>query len=102
MSKVFTGSFYFDRTVNGNLIGEFSNNETEFIMTESAITKTINSTFEGLYTSTWYDDEQQKATLEITKIGFKYKLNWTEPGKQEYEGEGFLTADKLVGFYKKK
>ena len=102
MDSIFIGSFYFDKTVNGNLIGEFSNNETDFIMTESAMTKINKPTFEGTYTSTWYDVDLNKATLEITKIGCKYKLDWTEPGKQGYEGEGFLTGDKLIGFYTKK
>lgn len=102
MSMPFTGSFYFDKTINGNLIGEFSNSETDFIMTESALTRASKAGFEGIYISTWYDIDLNKATLEIIKMGCKYTLDWSEPGKQGYEGEGFLTGDRLIGFYRKK
>lgn len=97
----FMGSFYFDQTVNGNLIGEFMNNQTTVILTESATVNKITFPFEGSFVSTWFDTELHKATLDIKKNGFKFELKWTEPNKQGYIGEGFLTGTKLVGYYTK-
>ena len=102
MNNHFTGSFYFDKTVNGNLIGEFSNNGSDSIMTESATAKSNGSNFEGGYISTWFDIDLTMADLTITKKGKKYLLEWTNTGKEDFTGEGFLSGDKLIGFYKKK
>jgi len=47
--KRFSGRFWFKRTVNGNLIGEFSNNVSESISTESADLITTPESFVGVY-----------------------------------------------------
>lgn len=101
MSKHFSGSFYFEKTVNGNLIGEFSNNSDDTIMTESANKVNPDGKFEGTYISTWFDIDLTKADLEIKPNGHKYILTWTGTGGQEYKGEGFLAGDRLIGYYKK-
>ena len=49
------GSFYFDRTASGNLVGEFVNNQSSFVMTESANPKGKFPNFIGKYDSTWLD-----------------------------------------------
>ena len=36
MAKLLIGQFYFKRTTNGNLVGEFSNNFENRIYTESS------------------------------------------------------------------
>lgn len=101
MKKEFNGVFYFEKTNNFNLIGEFSNNESIIIMTESAIGNNVSNDFEGEYTSTWFDFIGNEANLVITKNGRKYKLTWFKNGETLFIGEGFVTEHKLIGFYKK-
>jgi len=36
MAEEFYGCFYYKKTTNGNLIGEFSNNQREDVYSESA------------------------------------------------------------------
>mgnify|MGYP001557141211 CR=1 FL=1 len=104
----FVGSFYFKQTVNGNLIGEYANNNDKFISTESATNNNHSNAcnFIGLYDSTWFDTEMHHANLKIdrrentnNKI---FILRWTDVGGQpNYEGEGFQVGDKLIGYYRK-
>ena len=102
MDEEFTGSFYFNMTINGNLIGEFSNNKSIIIQTENANrTSQERQTYVGTYVSSWVDSELNKSKLEIIDYKFKFKLNWTETGNQDYYGEGFLIENILIGYYKK-
>lgn len=101
------GNFYYKQTINGNIIGEFSNNNTDNIYTESCdlINRTTADKFIGIYLSSWVEnDESHKSNLEIS---FKYKKNkriyklvWIVDGKEKFDGEGILCAEHLIGFYK--
>ena len=93
------GVFYFERTENGNLIGEFSNNKSDKIMAESAMKETPSESLDGVYKSAWFDDDFGGADLTITKKRNKFILSWTTPEKKIYSGEGFLTNNKLIGWY---
>jgi hypothetical protein len=99
MAKV-SGRFYFRRTINGNLLGEFSNDHTKRNFTESAdIDKSENKDgFEGEYNTSWYEGEPFSAKLKIKKEGELYFLEWTDPAA--FTGEGMLCEkDLLVGNY---
>jgi len=104
--KAITGSFYFKKTFNGNLIGEFANNDpSSMVITENANIQNSIFGFIGTYISTWYDNASHQAQLEIKAIGNKstFSLIWTENGKITYEGEAFLQDENiLVGFYQTK
>jgi hypothetical protein len=99
-----TGRFYFKQTSNGNLIGEFSNDHSTGISTESADLKSANENlYLGKYDSTWQDNGKPGcfADLEIThkpntnnKI---FTLKWR--GKSNFDGEGMLCDNILIGDY---
>jgi len=104
------GNFYFKKTINGNLLGEFSNdgplNGVLKSYTESAdlISNIKKDDFEGLYHSTWYENEACCARLEIKKSDDikiskdLYFLKWTEGGN--FEGQGMLCENNvLIGNY---
>ena len=93
------GVFYFERTENGNLIGEFSNNKSDKIMAESAMKETPSESLDGVYKSTWFDDDFCDADLTISNTGKKFELRWKVKGNEIYRGEGFLTKNKLIGWY---
>jgi len=101
------GRFYFKQTSNGNLIGEFSNEDTNRSYTESADiidpNKSIEGDYVGVYDSTWNEDEACHATLEIKqKHKGIYSLTWVCDGNFEgtnSQGEGMLCDDILVGNY---
>ena len=99
------GSFYFERTTVGNLIGEFANNFSDYVMTETANPQKQNQNYIGTYDSTWYDDDAHHAKLVITqKPGTHNKifiLKWIEGVITTFEGEGFLYRDTLIGHYVK-
>ena len=103
MNEIF-GSFYLTITVNGNLLGEFVNNFSNRIVTESANRQINSTTFEGAYESTWNDGDNHLATLTIaikpnTDTGI-YIVRWEEDNHIIYQGEGFLLHnDTLIGFY---
>ena len=99
MKKVI-GRFYFKKTINGNLLGEFSNNFTSKNYTESAdlTSKTKKEDFVGLYISTWHDDEACVAKLDISRNKDLYNLKWTEGGN--FDGQGMLCENNiLIGNY---
>lgn len=105
MNEKLIGSFYFKKTVNGNLIGEFTNNLNTIINTESSDMIESNQGFIGTYNSTWHDTDIHLAELNIShKVGTNnriFTVNWIEKGIQIYDGEGFLfDAATLIGFYK--
>jgi hypothetical protein len=98
------GRFYFKRTSNGNLIGEFSNNKGETISTESADLIGDGKGFCGDYNSTW----QEKGEKRFANLNIKYKydrttrifsVEWKEKNKLTFKGEGMLCDDILIGDY---
>ncbi len=100
------GRFYFKKTQNNNLIGEFSNNLHNRNYTESADSICATENFIGEYYSTWQDNG--KATFAKLKIEYKegsgtslFKLEWfSEKEEKIFEGEGFLCDDMLIGDYR--
>lgn len=113
-TKLFVGSFFFKQTSNGNLIGEFSNNDAPNIMTESAdfIKKSdadkddtlVGKDFLGEYGCSWRQGNPVfRLRLNIRRIqDLKFELIWTNnKGDIEYSGQGFIVDDLLAGFYVK-
>ena len=99
MKKV-EGRFYFKQTSNGNLIGEFSNDDTERTYTESAdiITKLGKYDYIGDYHTTWYEDGACFAKLNIRKkYDSIFSLEWL--GESHFKGEGMLCDNTLIGNY---
>lgn len=102
------GSFYFQLTQNGNLLGEFINHTSPRVATESAM-RTENNTnpldeFRGTYNSTWFDGQGRNMVLNIfTKgVGFTniVRLRWSDANDRTvFVGEGFLANNMLVGVY---
>lgn len=102
------GRFFFKKTNNGNIIGEFSNNRINFISSESADIQNHNdpSNFIGIYNTTW--QEQENPSFAKLTISFKqntsdriYKLEWTEQnGELIFIGEGFVFENSLIGDYR--
>lgn len=103
MNKNFCGSFWFEKTINGNLIGEFSNTDSTTINTESAQKIVPDSKFDGDYISTWFDIVLCKADLKIRNTnGQKFTFDWKAVGGINYEEEGFLSSEnRIIGFYRK-
>ena len=112
------GRFFFKKTDNGNLIGEFSNNPGSGISTESAdlipdsaILKEnadlkegyANGGFVGEYNSTWQEDGKPHfAKLKIfIKTGSHklFTLEWHRGKQLIFEGEGMLCDGILIGDY---
>jgi hypothetical protein len=100
------GRFYLKRTSNGNLIGEFSNNQSgNIISTESAdFIKKIDGAdgdYFGEYHSTWQENgEAVFANLKITpkpNCNKLFTLKWR--GASNFDGEGMFCDDILIGDY---
>jgi len=102
MSKGILGTFYFKLTSSNNLLGEFTNNKSQEIMTETANPIGPTTSFIGSYNSVWFDIDLQRAVLDISFENLKYKLKWTEINNLDYEGEGMLVDNILIGYYKSK
>lgn len=106
ISNHIIGRFYFKRTQNGNLIGEFSNNHILRNSTESADLIYSSDNFVGQYNSNWQENgEAVFAKLYIDfKLGSRdsiYQLKWTHStGEPMYIGEGFLFDGVLIGDYR--
>lgn len=102
------GRFYFKQTHNGNLIGEFSNNRTNIISTESAdtLTTTQHANFIGEYNGTWQQDSTPffcKLKIQFKPNTFDkiYSLTWTDlDGNLKFIGEGFVFENSLIGDYR--
>ena len=99
------GRFYFKRTINGNLLGEFSNNQSRIIQTESAIVTDGSNGFVGNYITTWEEDgEVFRANLSIqirANTGNRiFTLTWRENDNITFVGEGMLCDDLLLGDYR--
>lgn len=103
MSKKFNGRFYFKRTSNGNLLGEFSNNFSSGAATESSDLIGESNGFIGEYNSTWCEGSTPCfARLSITaKPGCKgiFRLEWRH-SPYDFDGEAMLCDDMLVGDYR--
>jgi len=103
--KLLIGRFYFKKTQNGNLIGEFSHSGSLINLTESADIDGYNDNFIGNYYTTW---QENKLPLSAElKIEFKpksgdriYNLTWKEGGNEIFLGEGFLFDNILIGDYR--
>jgi len=107
MSKKTIGWFYFKLTTNGNLIGEFSNNnDVEKIYTESADSideEKPEISFVGNYISTWQENNIPKfAHLKIDlKHKGRYSLIWTNKKKKKiFIGYGILANNMIVEDYR--
>lgn len=99
------GRFYFKQTLNGNLLGEFSNTEMNQNRTESAdLTTELGEPFIGIYSSTWLEQNEQYLDLEIQyKINSNnriYNLIWSNNGATTFLGEGFVVDNILIGDYR--
>lgn len=99
------GRFYFKRTSNGNLLGEFSNNEAG-VSTESAdrIGETDINSFIGEYRASWQEKGKSiYAKLSITSDKSLpkgvFKIEWFVDGNLKFKGEGMLCDDILIGNY---
>ncbi len=104
MANNLIGRFYFKQTSNGNLIGEFSNNKSPGIYTESSDSFKSTGNYLGNYNSTWQEDGIPK--FAILKISQKPKTNnkiftlkWSEEGTPIFKGEGMLCDNILIGDY---
>ena len=99
------GRFFFKRTDNENLIGEFSNNCGKKISTESAdlMEDHPHDGFIGTYHSTWQEGgEALFAELKISSKGGSnklFRLEWRRDGNLIFEGEGMRMDGVLIGDY---
>lgn len=105
MANNLIGCFYFKQTINGNLIGEFSNNKSPGIYTESSDSLENTGNYLGKYYSTWQENGKPKnAVLEISqKLNTENKifsLTWrNSKGISVFKGEGMLCDNTLIGDY---
>lgn len=106
--KCLIGRFYFKKTHNGNLIGEFSNNINNIISAESADASKVNNSddFDGIYNTTWQEDGEAIFTKLTISYRQKepqriYKLEWKDKsGNLKFIGEGFVFEKNLIGDYR--
>lgn len=105
MNNNIKGCFYFIKTINGNLIGEFINNKIDKHIVESANLEQSenNNNFQGTYTTTWLQGkEAHKAKLVITKTENNYLLSWFKMNINEdkmFEGIAKIENGILKGQY---
>lgn len=98
----FIGCFYYKRTVNGNLLGEFINSKNPNVIAECAIIEIIDEKgFTGKFLSTWIEGGKKKIfKLEICLDINKFNLTWKNSKSEiEFQGIGFLVDDILIGSY---
>ena len=105
MPKTISGRFYFKQTSNGNLIGEFTNYQSDRIFTESAdqSASSGNCPYLGQYNSTWQENGKScLADLEISPTNGSneiFSLTWREKGRTIFVGGGMLCDNILIGDY---
>lgn len=99
------GRFYFKRSANGNLTGEFSNNGMLKISSEMAEPIEPTTDFLGKYIATWIEDG--RIISSILTIAMKegaiarlYSLVWRKGSDIIYWGEAMLCDDILIGDYR--
>jgi hypothetical protein len=100
------GTFYFEITgTNGDLKGNYLNNDGYDERTETAVqtqtTASINDPFEGTYHTNWNDSTPQAGQLTITKNNKGYDLLWSNvsPSNATYKGVGMNYKGTLIGGY---
>jgi hypothetical protein len=99
------GRFYFKQTHQGNLIGEYCNQNSKEVWSESAnkLDQNTSDLFIGKYASTW--GESNEAVLCELHISQKpdtkgiYRLIWKNDNKIIFKGEGFIVDNILIGDY---
>lgn len=101
------GRFYFKLSINGNLAGEYSHQDSKHSWVETAQrTSPAACGFEGDYRSAWIQENEEvcSAELKITrKAGSTgiFSLVWTPPGETaQFEGEAMLCDQILIGNYR--
>ena len=111
MATKILGRFYFKRTRNGNLVGEFSNDHSDRVSTESSDLLPGESgdnqgAYNGSYHSTWQENGNSFfAHLNISpavRSKCLFRLEWRDKsanGKLLFKGEGMLCDDILIGDY---
>jgi len=97
------GSFYFQLTNNGNLLGEYINNGLDSPMTESAdfVGSILADNFVGTYRSTWLENgNTESVILRIDNKGNNiFSLVWEDNNRPKFVGKGFLNNGILIGMY---
>ena len=108
LSGCLVGRFYFKKSHNGNLTGEFSNNRINFVSSESADVQDneANTDFVGTYNTTW----QQEGQPFFCKLIISYRQNTSQriyslewrgnDGNLMFVGEGFVFENTLIGDYR--
>jgi hypothetical protein len=108
--KQIIGRFYFKKTINGNLQGEYSNNYSDKSCTESATKINLDANesekYDGMYNTSWIETDEIKCFSAHLKISQKrsclniFSLKWTSnTGKILFEGEAMLCDKILIGNY---
>ena len=110
MRKI-TGRFYFERTESGNLLGEYSHDNSKKPYPECACPTEAGgdallqeSGFPGHYISVWVEeyDKTVEAKLEIIPkrdcVNI-FTLKWAVRGEQVFRGEAMLCGGRLIGDY---
>lgn len=111
------GRFYFELTVNGNLLGEYSNRNSQWVDVEAA--RRISGSqagpsegspvaygFVGDYNSVWTEGESN-VMHGILTIGRKnvpgeiFEVTWSSSDRRRelFVGEAMLVNAKLIGDY---
>ncbi|MDR3459419.1 MAG: hypothetical protein P4N60_18475 [Verrucomicrobiae bacterium] len=107
MADIIKGRFYFKQTTNGNLIGEWSNYETEPATESSDFQGEFKDVpFVGTYFTTWQEKGMaQFYVLEITKVtkpinSKKFDLKWINKKQTlTFTGQAMLCDNILIGDY---
>lgn len=115
MAKKIIGRFYFKKTVNGNLQGEYSNDHTDQSYTESAIRINLNNDepknhkefdYSGVYNTSWVESEKFQCFSARLEIIAKpsclniFSLKWSKKTNEVlFEGEAMLCDNILIGNY---
>jgi hypothetical protein len=103
MSEPIRGRFYFKRTSNRNLLGEFSNHQSALIYTESADATVQSDDFVGSYRSTWQEAGTPLfADLVISRCPRNqnlFEVVWSRARTVIFTGEGMLCDEVLIGDY---
>lgn len=108
ISGCLIGRFYFKKSHNGNLTGEFSNNRISFVSSESADIQNNeeNTDFIGVYNTTWQQEREPffcKLTITHRQNTSQriYSLEWTDNNENlMFVGEGFVFENTLIGDYR--
>ncbi|MBE98888.1 MULTISPECIES: hypothetical protein [Flavobacterium] len=108
MSRII-GSFYMKKTEDGNLQGEYTNNEQFTVSTENSVLLVAGpEPYLGEYATTWREpDKVMHARLIVSAISAKdtntyakYKLVWSDLNNVPiYEGEAILAEGLLIGHF---